>query len=163
MQRPGVRFVFSHPARVLAFGLGYGLSPVAPGTVGTLLAFPLSAGLFRWAGDLWYLPGVALGFLVGVWACERTARDLGVSDYGGVVWDEVVAFTLVLYFIPDQPLRQALAFLLFRFFDIVKPPPAGHIDRHWHNGFGVMADDLVAAFYTLVALAVLERVLAAWP
>ncbi len=81
-----------------------------------------------------------------------------MADHGAIVWDEVVAFLLVLFFVADDPLRVALAFLLFRFFDIVKLPPARLIDREWHHGFGVMADDLVAAFYALIVLALLQRV-----
>ena len=94
---------------------------------------------------------------MGIWAADRTGRDLGVADHGAIVWDEVVAFLLVLFFVGERPLAQAFAFLLFRLFDIVKPPPADMIDREWHHGFGVMADDLVAAAYTVLALALWQR------
>lgn len=155
---PSPRFLFAHPAHFVALGFGAGLSPIAPGTVGTLLALPLSALLRAFTNDLGYLLGVGASFLLGVWAAQRTGRDLGVADHGAIVWDEVVAFLLVLFFVADDPLRVALAFLLFRFFDIVKLPPARLIDREWHHGFGVMADDLVAAFYALIVLALLQRV-----
>ena len=153
------RFLFSHPAHFLALGFGAGLSPVAPGTVGTLVGLPLAALLRAYAGDTGYLLALALGFAVGVWAADRTGRDLGVADHGAIVWDEIVAFMLVLFFVGADPVRQAFAFLLFRVFDIVKPPPARLIDREWHHGFGVMADDIVAAFYALLVMAVSQRVL----
>ena len=155
---PTLRFLFSHPAHFIALGFGTGLSPIAPGTVGTLLALPLAALLRAFTDDLGYLVGVGAAFAIGVWAAHRTGRDLGVADHGAIVWDEVAAFLLVLFFTGADPLRQALAFLLFRFFDIVKPPPARLIDREWHHGFGVMADDIVASFYALVVLALWQRV-----
>lgn len=98
-------------------------------------------------------------FLVGVWACSVTGRDLGRSDYGGMVWDETVAFLLVLFFTPVHGYWQAFAFLLFRLFDIVKPPPIRYYERRFKGGFGVMIDDVVAAFYTLIALAVARAVI----
>jgi phosphatidylglycerophosphatase A len=154
---PTLRFLFAHPAHFLALGFGAGLAPVAPGTFGTLVALPLAALLRAFAPDSVYLIAVVIAFAVGVWAAGRTGRDLGVGDHGAIVWDEVVAFLLVLYFVGSDPIREAFAFLLFRFFDIVKPPPANFIDRHWHGGFGVMADDIVAAFYALLVLAVWQR------
>jgi phosphatidylglycerophosphatase A len=154
---PSVKFLFAHPAHFIALGFGTGLSPVAPGTVGTLLALPLAALLRAFTNDLGYLLAVAVAFVVGIWAAGRTGRDLGVPDHGAIVWDEVAAFLLVLFFVGADPLREGFAFLLFRFFDIVKPPPARLIDREWHTGFGVMADDVVAAFYALLVFALWQR------
>jgi len=154
---PSLKFLFSHPAHFIALGFGTGLSPIAPGTVGTLLALPLAALLRAFTNDLGYLLCVGASFLLGVWAAQRTGQDLGMPDHGAIVWDEVAAFLLVLFFVGDDPLREALAFLLFRFFDIVKLPPARLIDREWHHGFGVMADDIVAAFYALIVLALWQR------
>jgi phosphatidylglycerophosphatase A len=153
-----VRFLFAHPAHFLALGFGAGLSPVAPGTVGTLVGLPLAALLRAYTDSFGYLIALALGFVVGIWAADRTGRDLGVADHGAIVCDEVVAFVLVLVFVGADPVRQAFAFLLFRLFDIVKPPPARLIDREWHHGFGVMSDDIVAAFYALLVLALWQRV-----
>ena len=155
---PDLRFLLAHPAHFIALGFGAGLSPVVPGTVGTLVALPLDALLRATVNDLWYAIVTAAAFAVGVWAAHRTGRDLGAADHGAIVWDEVVAFLAVLYFVGADPVRQAFAFLLFRLFDIVKPPPAGLIDRDWHHGFGVMADDLVAAGYTLLSLALWQRI-----
>jgi phosphatidylglycerophosphatase A len=151
--RPTVGFVFSHPAPFIAFGFGVGLSPAAPGTIGTLLAFPIYAWLYPRIGDTAFAALLPLLFLLGVWACQRTGRMLGVHDHGGMVWDETVAFLAILYFLPGALLWQAFAFLLFRFFDIVKPAPIRRIDRNVRNGLGVMFDDLMAAFYTLLCLA----------
>ena len=102
-----------------------------------------------------------LGFLVvcfvgGVVAVHRTGVDLGVIDHGSIVWDEIVPFWLVLLLTPDTFLWQAMAFALFRFFDITKPQTARYFDQRVKNGFGVMADDLVAAGYTLLCLALLK-------
>ena len=157
--RPTVRFLFQHPAHFVALGFGAGLSPVAPGTFGTLVAIPLAIALRDRFDDLGYALAVVVLFVVGVAVSQLTARDLGVADHGSIVWDEVVAFLAVLFFVGDDWRWIAVAFVLFRFFDIVKPPPIRAVDARLKNGFGVMADDLLAAGYTLLALAVLRRVL----
>lgn len=151
---PGARFLLGHPARMVAFVGGIGLIPFAPGTFGTLAALPMHAVLATHLDAAWHGVALLLLLLVGVWACGRTNRDLGVDDHGGIVFDETVAFLVVLYFTPPGPLWQAFAFLLFRLFDIAKPPPIGHFDRTVHGGFGVMLDDVVAAGYALLCLAV---------
>ncbi len=140
-------------SRLVALGFGSGLSPVAPGTVGTLWAWLAWEAIHLWTGEsasLW-LP--LIGFVAGVVACGRTAADLGVHDHGAIVWDEVVAFWLVLALIPHSYGAQFAAFVLFRFFDIAKPPPIRHFDRNLRGGFGIMFDDLLAAFYTLLLVA----------
>jgi phosphatidylglycerophosphatase A len=151
--RPSLRFVFSHPAHLLAFGFGIGLIPFAPGTFGTLLALPVHAWLLPRIGEQAFTVMLPLLFLAGVWACQTTGARLGVHDHGGMVFDETVAFLIVLYFTPASAMWQAFAFLLFRIFDIVKPAPIRHFDRTMRNGLGVMFDDLLAAFYTLLCLA----------
>ena len=151
--RPSARFVFSNPAPFIAFGFGIGLMPFAPGTFGTLLAFPMYVWLAPRLGDPAFAALLLAMFIVGVWACHVTGRKLGVHDHGGMVWDETVAFLIVLYFTPDSWPWQVCAFLLFRFFDIAKPAPIRHFDRSIRNGLGVMFDDLLAAFYTLLCLA----------
>jgi len=155
---PTLKFLISHPAHFIALGFGAGLSPIAPGTVGTLVALPLAALLRAYTDDLGFLLVTVAAFAVGIWAAGRTGRDLGVADHGAIVWDEVAAFLLVLFFVGAEPLHQAFAFLLFRVFDVVKPPPARFIDREWHHGFGVMADDIVAAFYALLVFALWQRI-----
>lgn len=148
-----MRFVFSHPAHFIAFGFGIGLAPVAPGTFGTLLAFPIYALLAPRLDPYEFTLLLLALFVIGIWACERSGRKLGVHDHGGMVWDETVAFLLVLFLTPNQLVWQAFAFLLFRLFDIFKPAPIRHFDRSIRNGAGVMLDDLLAAFYTLLCLA----------
>ncbi|NIO42677.1 MAG: phosphatidylglycerophosphatase A [Burkholderiales bacterium] len=156
-RRASLRFVVAHPAHFVAFGFGAGLSPVAPGTMGTVVAFPVYYGLASVFSDAVLLGSIALALLIGIWVCQVTGRHLGVHDHSGMVWDEIAAFMLVLYFIPAYPIWWAFAFLLFRIFDIFKPPPIRRLDQKIRNGFGVMLDDVVAAFYTLICLAAAYR------
>lgn len=154
--RPRPSFAFSHPAHAIAFGFGAGLSPLAPGTAGTALGWAIGWGLGAAHSWVFFLAVVVL-FLVGLWACEVTGRHLGVADHGAMVWDEVVAFLLVLSIVPRELGWQAAAFVLFRFFDIAKPPPIRQFERRYGGGFGVMFDDIVAAAYTLLVLAVAKK------
>jgi phosphatidylglycerophosphatase A len=155
--RPTPAFAYGHPARVIAFGFGAGLARVAPGTCGTLLAWPLGWMLAP-AHPAIVLPLIALLFLLGVWACGVTVAHLGIQDHGSIVWDEIVAFLLVTVLLPRELGWQVAGFLVFRAFDIGKPPPIRWIERRYHGGFGVMFDDLVAAGYTLLALALVQRI-----
>lgn len=153
--RPTARLLLSHPAHFIALGFGAGLSPWAPGTAGTLLAWALYPLIRTPLSEFVFLALLASLFIAGVLAAERTGQALGVPDHGGIVWDEMVATWLVLLFTPPNLAWQMAAVALFRFFDIVKPPPVRWADRALKGGFGVMVDDLVAAGYTLLALAVL--------
>jgi len=153
--------MFGHPARFIALGFGTGLSPIAPGTVGTLLGFPVYWLLSDWLaphGPLAMLAAIFVMYWIGVWACARTGRDLGVSDHSGMNWDEIVAFQLVLMLAPEGWFWQSFAFFGFRFFDVVKPPPIRHFDATVKGGFGVMFDDILAAFYTVLLMAVCKAV-----
>jgi phosphatidylglycerophosphatase A len=158
IEKPNARFMLSHYSHLIAQGFGSGLSPIMPGTAGTLfgwLSFVLLTA--RWPDFLtplnWGLIIVA-GFVLGVVVCGRTGRDLGIPDHGSMVWDEIIAFWLVLLVLmPADFSTQCWAFVWFRFFDMVKPPPIRYFDRHIKGGFGVMWDDIVAAFYTLLAFA----------
>ncbi len=154
--RANLRFLLSHPYHFIALGFGAGLAPVAPGTFGTLLALPLFWLLGAYLDPAGLL--IALGFMCvgGIWVCDRTGRDLGVPDHKAIVWDEVVAFLFVLFFTPPAPMWQALAFLLFRLLDILKPGPIHYVETQFRGGFGVMVDDLMAAFFTLICLALLK-------
>jgi phosphatidylglycerophosphatase A len=143
-------------AHVIAFGFGAGRAPFAPGTFGTLLAWP-AGWLLSGAHPVVTLSIIGALFLLGVWACGVTGRDLGVYDHGGMVWDEFVAFLLVLAIAPRALAWQAAAFVLFRAFDILKPTPIRWFERRYTGGFGVMFDDLLAAGYTLLVLAVAKR------
>jgi phosphatidylglycerophosphatase A len=166
--RPGPGFALAHPAHFIALGFGTGLAPLAPGTVGTLLAFPLfillgwllpTVSLFGVVVPLYLFGVIVLFFGIGVWACARTGRDLGIADHSAMNWDEVVAMLLILVFTPSSWVWWAFAFFAFRFFDVVKPPPIRHIDRAMKGGLGVMFDDIVAAFYTLLLIALVKRIL----
>ena len=133
---PDWAFLLAHPAHGVALGFGSGLLRAA------------------------WLVVLTLTFVLGALCAQRTGTDLGRADDGAIVIDEIVAIWVVLLLLPPTLLAQLLGVLAFRFFDIVKPPPIGIIDRRFKNGFGVMADDLVAAFYALLTAAVLVRVLA---
>ena len=151
---PDARFLVSHPAHFIALGFGCGLVPYAQGTFGTLMTIPLYWGLAA------FLPAIAIAFLaipmffVGVWACEVTGRDLGVSDHRSMVWDEIVAFLPLAVLAGASLVLQALMFALFRLFDIWKPFPIRQLERQLKGGIGVMADDLAAACYAYVAFIV---------
>ncbi|QWE26930.1 phosphatidylglycerophosphatase A [Polynucleobacter sp. AP-Ainpum-60-G11] len=172
---PSFKWVFSKPSRALAFGMGSGLAPFAPGTAGTLWAWAaFLVGEYFLSTEAW-LWVIGIGILLGCWICGQVSEELGKKDFGGIVWDEIVAFWLVLIFImPANLWVQILAFALFRFFDAVKPGPIGMIDRHFKHleggdssspssvglilwrGFGIIADDLAAAFFTLFTIALLH-------
>ena len=157
--RPSAGFAFSHPAHLVAFGFGAGLAPLAPGTAGTLAAWPVGWVLAAMVHPALAFALLALLFALGVWACELTGEHLGVPDHGSLVWDEIVAFLLVLVIVPPGLAWQAAAFVLFRLFDIAKPPPIRWFERRYRSGFGVMFDDIIAAGYTLIVLALAKRVL----
>lgn len=153
--KPTATFMLSHPYYFIAQGFGSGLSPIMPGTVGTLLGWAMFVVLSRRWPSLfteWHWAWIiGIGFFVGVHVCERTGRALGVSDHGSMVWDEIIAMWLVMLFImPADFITQCWAFFWFRVFDMAKPPPIAYFDQHLKGGFGVMWDDIVAAFYTLL-------------
>ena len=154
--RPGATLAYSHPAHLISLGFGIGLIPFMPGTLGTLAAWPLG-WFMRDLSPAVVFPLLALLFAVGVWACGVTGRRLGIHDHNGMVWDEIVAFLLVLAIVPGVLVWQAAAFVVFRFFDILKPPPIRWFERRYTGGFGVMFDDLIAAGYTLLVLAIAKR------
>ena len=156
---PTLHFLLQHPAHFIALGFGAGLAPFAPGTFGTLVAIPIAVALRTYTGDIGYLVATGVLLVVGVWAAHVAGRALDAPDHGSIVIDEVVAFLLVLFFAGTTPLHIAVAFVLFRFFDIVKPPPIRQLDAALKGGLGVMLDDLLAAGYALVVFAVGQRVL----
>jgi len=153
--QPTLRWVFQNIWRILAFGFGSGLLRPAPGTWGTLLAWVLWVPLLQGRSDTVVLAVLVVAFVIGCWACKRTGEALGVADHGGMVWDEIVAFWLVLWLTPNALEAQAVAFVLFRIFDITKPQPVRYFDTRLQGGFGVMLDDIIAAVYSLLVMAVL--------
>ena len=140
-------------AHFIAMGAGVGLIRYMPGTAGTLAAIPFYRFLDAIIEPVSLLLIIDVFFIMGIWACAVTGRALNSPDHSGRVWDEIVAFMLVLFFTPGHWAWQLAAFFLFRFFDIVKPAPLGYLDAKLKGGLGVMLDDLVAAFYTLLCLA----------
>lgn len=150
---PPWRWVRSDPHRLLAFGFGSGLIRPGSGTWGTLVAWLLWDMFSQGAPDIALAVFVALAFLYGVWACGRVSRELSVDDHVGIVWDEIVAFWLILWLVPETLLAQTVAFVLFRVFDTVKPPPIRYFDARMKGGLGVMWDDILAAAYTLLLMA----------
>lgn len=157
--RPTARFMLSHPAHCIALGFGSGLSPVAPGTAGTLLAWLVYVAMHTWLQPATIGWVIAASLAVGWWACSVTAAHMRVLDPGSIVWDEVVAFWIVLWLLmPAGFWAQFIAFLLFRLFDAAKPGPVAWADGlfkgfGWRAGFGIILDDLVAAFCTLLVIA----------
>jgi phosphatidylglycerophosphatase A len=158
--QPTFRFLIAHPAHFFALGFGSGLAPRAPGTFGTLAAwllYPFVRLVF--VSDWAFLLFLAWSFVVGIFAIEIAGHRLGEIDHGGIVWDEFVAMWLVLFLTPAGWLWQIAAFVLFRLFDIVKPPPIRQCDARLKNGFGVMFDDILAAAYALIVIAILKQML----
>ena len=157
-----------HLAHWLALAFGSGLAPRAPGTVGTLWGWVSFLVFDRWLGEGGWAVAIAAGLVVGWWACTRTAQHLGVADPGAIVWDEVIAFWIVLWLLMPAPWwTQLAAFALFRYFDAAKPGPVGWADRlfklrpgqaiGWRQGLGILFDDLVAAGCTLFFIALWVR------
>jgi len=153
---PSLRFLFSHPAHFFALGCGSGLSRLMPGTAGTLFAWVSFVWLFQLVSQSIFLVFLAFAFVLGIYAIHKTGLDLGEPDHGSIVWDEIVPFWAVLFMTPAGFFWQLAAFILFRFFDIVKPQPARWFDAKMKNGLGVMLDDVVAALYTLLVLGVAQ-------
>jgi len=139
------------PAGFLAFGFGSGLAPKAPGTFGTLAAIPVYV-LMTHLSWPWYLAALVVSFGVGVYLCNRASDMLGVHDHGGIVWDEFVGLWLTLFLIPLEWQWLLLGFVLFRFFDIIKPYPIKWLDQKVSGGFGIMIDDVVAGLYAWIIL-----------
>jgi len=157
--RPTWRFLIAHPAHFIALGAGAGLSRLAPGTSGTLWAWVAWLVLEPVLTHTTWGLLIAAATLIGWWACTVTARHMGVADSGHIVWDEVVAFWLVLWLIaPSGFWAQLVAFALFRLFDAVKVGPMAWADRAFkgfgpRGGFGILLDDFAAALCTLLVIA----------
>lgn len=136
--------VWQDPVYFIAFGFGSGLMPYAPGTWGTLAAFPVYLLLMIYSPPAYLIITIAL-FALGVWVSEKVASDLGVHDYSGIVWDEVVGYLLTMFCAPAGWVWMVIGFLLFRLFDIWKPYPISVVDKQVHGGIGIMLDDVLAA------------------
>ncbi|ARU29290.1 phosphatidylglycerophosphatase A [Cellvibrio sp. PSBB006] len=151
MNNPTLKALLTNPNHFFAFGFGSGLAPKAPGTAGTLVAIPIFWVIQDLSWPL-YVSWLLVTFLLGVVWCGRSSRALGVHDHGGIVWDEMVGYWLTMFFAPAGWQWMLLGFILFRFFDILKPWPIGAVDRRVHGGFGIMIDDVLAGVYAWISL-----------
>ena len=151
MSKLDIKFLLAHPAHFFALGFGSGLASKAPGTFGTLVGLPLFWLISSYTLHTQLLIITAL-FLIGIYFCDKTGKDLGVADHGAIVWDEIVAMMLVLTITPRHWFAWLSAFALFRLFDIWKPLPIRQFDAKLKNGFGVMLDDLLAAIYASLCM-----------
>ncbi len=149
--------VWRNPVHFAAFGFGSGAAPVAPGTFGTAMAallYVLLPAMSPWV----YATFVLMSFVAGIWLCGTTARDIGVEDHGGIVWDEFVGYWITMFMAPAGWWWIVIGFLLFRLFDIVKPWPIRWLDRNVAGGFGVMIDDVLAGLMALLCLQLIARI-----
>ena len=143
--------VWRNPIHFAAFGFGAGAIKIAPGTFGTVAAIPLYI-LLQDLPLLMYISITAALFLLGIWLCQITTRDLGVHDHSGIVWDEIVGYLITMAAAPSGGLWIVLGFVLFRLFDIWKPWPINLLDQHVKGGFGVMIDDVMAGVYAWLVM-----------
>jgi len=151
MNTPTFKEVLGNINHFFAFGFGSGLAPKAPGTFGTLAAIPI----YWLVQDLsWpiYVSWLMVTFSLGVYWCDRSSKQLGVHDHGGIVWDEFVGYWITMFLAPAGWLWIILGFVLFRFFDILKPWPISWLDRKVDGGLGIMVDDVLAGVYAFIVL-----------
>lgn len=144
--------VWRNPIHFLAFGLGSGAAPKAPGTFGTLAAVPIFIWLLQGLSTTEYLVMLLATSLVGIYLCGKTSKDMGVHDHSGIVWDEFVGYWITMFLAPAGWMYIVLGFALFRLFDILKPWPISWVDKHVHGGFGIMFDDILAGLMSFVVL-----------
>lgn len=157
---PGTTNIWRNPVHLLAFGFGSGLAPKAPGTFGTALAVVLYV-LCPPLPWLWYLAGLAATFVVGIYLCGKTSRDLGVHDHGGIVWDEFVGYWITMFMAPAGWQWVAGGFVVFRVLDILKPWPIKWADRQVKGGLGIMLDDVIAGIMGALCLQAIALLVAA--
>jgi len=150
-KNPTFKQLLMNPVQMLAFGFGSGLAKKAPGTMGTLVAIPIYYSMVMFMAD-YYLPILLLVCVLGIWICGQAAKELGVHDHGGIVWDEIAGYLLTMYWVGFSWQNMLMGFILFRLFDILKPWPISWIDKKVAGGFGIMLDDLIAALMAAACL-----------
>lgn len=143
--------LLKRPACFLGFGFGSGLAPKAPGTFGTLAAIPIY-WLMQDLSLTVYLTITIIAFFAGIWICQKSADWLGKEDPSAVVWDEIVGYLVTMAAAPSGWQWMVIGFVLFRFFDILKPWPISIADKKLHGGFGIMLDDVIAGIMALTIL-----------
>jgi phosphatidylglycerophosphatase A len=146
------RVSLRNPVHFLAFGFGSGLAAKMPGTFGTLAALPLVVLLSHFSSFSVYLTVTILVCVLGIWICGKTAEDMGVHDDSSIVWDEVAGMLITMLAVPLSWETVLVGFMLFRFFDIIKPWPISYLDEHVHGGFGIMIDDVLAGLLAVACL-----------
>src|SRR6218665_2998605 len=151
IKTPSFKELLANPNHFFAFGFGSGLAKKAPGTYGTLAAIPFFLLLQHLSAPL-YLSWLLVTFALGVFWCDRSSKALGVHDHGGIVWDEFVGYWITMFMAPAGWQWILLGFVLFRFFDVLKPWPINWLDKKVHGGFGIMIDDVLAGIYALIVL-----------
>ncbi|OOE93226.1 phosphatidylglycerophosphatase A [Salinivibrio sp. AR647] len=153
MTDPKYRLSLSNPIHLLALGFGGGLSPIMPGTVGTLVAIPFYWALVTFGGVVGLWIAIIVGGIAGIAICGRASKDMQVHDHGAIVWDEFVGFWLTMALVPTTDWKTVLAgFILFRLFDMAKPWPISWLDKHVHGGIGIMVDDILAGVMAMLSL-----------
>ena len=155
---PTFRKLLSNPVHFLAFGFGSGLFAKAPGTAGTLLGILIWIFLVKLSLVAYIIITVAAA-LTGIYICGKTSRDLNVHDHSGIVWDEIVGIWLAMILVPVSWGWILASFLIFRFFDILKPWPISWLDKNVSGGIGIMADDLLAGGFTAIVLYLAMKIL----
>ena len=150
------RALLRSPTRLLAFGFGTGLAPVAPGTFGTLpaLLFWIPLSQVHWSI---YLAILVVMAVAGIWICQQASDVMGVHDHGGIVWDEIVGYLVAVFLIPFSLTAMVIGFFLFRAFDIVKPWPISWADKKVSGGLGIMLDDIIAGAASCIVLHMIHR------
>ncbi len=151
MTNPSFKQILTNPNHFFAFGFGSGLAPKAPGTFGTLAAVPIYWLLQDLAWPI-YGTWLLVTFALGIYWCDRSSKQLGVHDHGGIVWDEFVGYWITMFLAPKNWLWMLVGFVLFRFFDIIKPWPINWLDRKVDGGLGIMIDDVLAGVYAFFVL-----------
>jgi len=146
-----VKQIMSNPTLFLAFGFGSGLAKKMPGTMGTVVAIPVY--LLCVQANIWIYSALALAVcIVGINICDEAAKKLGEHDFGGIVWDEIAGFLVTMWFVPFSWYAVMYGFVLFRFFDILKPWPIKWADKKVDGGFGIMLDDILAGLFSAIIL-----------
>lgn len=143
--------IMTDPVLFLAFGFGSGLAKKAPGTFGTLAAIPVYY-LLMLTGWWIYTVLTVIVMLAGIWICGQAAEKLGEHDFGGIVWDEIAGYLVTMWLVPFSWQAMILGFVLFRFFDIIKPWPIKWLDQQVHGGLGVMVDDILAGVFAALII-----------
>jgi phosphatidylglycerophosphatase A len=152
VSNPKDKINLKNPWHFLATGFGSGLSPIIPGTMGTVASIPLYLLIVQLPFAAYILITIVAA-VIGITICQKTSDDMGVHDHGSIVWDEFVGFWITMAIAPVVSWQWILAgFVLFRFFDMIKPWPISWLDKHVHGGFGIMVDDILAGFMAMICL-----------